>query len=49
MFNIGDLVFEKLSNGNYIMIANRYGSIEKSFFSKNDLVKLSKIFRIEIR
>jgi hypothetical protein len=49
MFNIGDLVFEKLSNGKYFMIANRYGSVEKNFFNKNDLNKLSRIFKIEIR
>jgi len=49
MFNKEDLVFEKLSNGKYIMAANRYGNVEKGFFNDMDLTKLSGIYKIEIR
>jgi len=44
---LGELVFKKLSNGKYIMIANRYGEIEKGFFTDEDLnyLKLEGLYR----
>ncbi len=49
MYYCGEFVFRKLSNGKYIMIANRYGEIEKGFFTDEDLNYLKKVYKIEIR
>lgn len=49
ILNEYDLIFEKITDGLYVMIANRFGQVTDCVYEKETIDKLAQSYKVAIR